>query len=506
MIKITPRFFLLFIFLTGLLAVQPVGPAHAASIIVNTNADNTNTDGLCTLREAITNANTDTSTYPDCNAGSGSDTITFAGDYTITLSSTLPDISQNAQSLTITGNGTSNTIIQAAASVGTATYRIIKLNGSVTLPTATLENMTFRYGGDVSGAAINVQAGTLTLNNMLITENQIPASGGLNGGGISQNGGTVYINNSTISNNSIGSANNSGNGNGGGIFVNTGSLNISNSTISGNTAYNSGGGIYLKSSSTATISNSTISGNTASNTSETTAGGGGIAQTSGTTTLNNVTISGNNAVSNGGGIYLSGTTLNVNYSTIAGNYADTNNDATGDGGGVHQVGGTFNLTSSIVAGNKKTTSTDNDCGGTITSQGYNLTGSSTGCSLAGTGDVTVTASTVFTAVLDSSIADNGGSTYTYALRSGSSAVNAIPNGTNSCGSGSFANDQRGGTRPQNNNCDMGAYELNLIRNVSTTGTDSGDCSITTCLTLTYAYGKTLGGETINVAAGTYTTS
>jgi len=60
--------------------------------MVNSNADNTTTDGLCTLREAITNANNDAATYSDCAAGTATDTITFAGNYTITLSSTLPDI------------------------------------------------------------------------------------------------------------------------------------------------------------------------------------------------------------------------------------------------------------------------------------------------------------------------------------------------------------------------------------------------------------------------------
>src|SRR4029078_3635830 len=83
--------------------------------------------------------------------------------------------------------------------------------------------------------------------------------------------------------------------------------------------------------------------------------------------------------------------------------------------------------------------------------------SSTGCSISGTGDVTVSPSTVFTSVLGS-LANNGGSTYTHFLYSGNSAKDAIPSGTNSCGSGSFATDQPGNTRPFNTNCDMGAFE------------------------------------------------
>jgi len=90
-----------------------VTPARAASIVVNSNADNTTTDGLCTLREAITNANNDAATYPDCTAGSTADTITFAADYTITLTgSQLPTVNST---ITINGNGAARTIIQASS-------------------------------------------------------------------------------------------------------------------------------------------------------------------------------------------------------------------------------------------------------------------------------------------------------------------------------------------------------------------------------------------------------
>jgi CSLREA domain-containing protein len=483
-----------------------VRPAYAAGIIVNTNADNTIADGFCTLREAITNANNDAATYSDCTAGSGNDTITFAANYTITLSSALPDIT-DTDGLTITGNGSANTIVQAAASAGSATYRIIKINGASSSVSATLEAMTFRYGGDTSGAGINNQAGTLTLNNMIVSNNQIPSTSGLNGGAISQNGGTTTINNSIISNNSIGSASATTNGNGGGIFVNTGTLTINNTTISGNSAYNNGGGVYIKASgSSITINNSTISGNTASNTSETTGGGGGIAQTAGTFSLNNVTISGNSAVSNGAGLFMSAGTMNVSYSTIANNNADSNSDATGDGGGAYSSGGTLNLKSSIVAGNKKASSTDNDCSGTITSQGYNMTGSSTGCSLAGTGDVTVTPSTVFTSVLGA-LSDNGGSTYTHFLYGGNAAKDAIPNGTNSCGSGTFATDQIGSTRPYNSNCDIGAYESQDAAPTVSMSSTAGNPTSTSPILVTVTFNESVTGFTAgDITAGNATIS
>src|SRR4029079_12857251 len=71
----------------------------AATITVNSTSDATNaTDGLCTLREAITAANTDTQSGAvagESIAGSGSDTIAFnipgSGVKTITPATVLPD-------------------------------------------------------------------------------------------------------------------------------------------------------------------------------------------------------------------------------------------------------------------------------------------------------------------------------------------------------------------------------------------------------------------------------
>jgi len=78
----------------------------AASLPVTTTADNTISDGLCSLREAITNANADAATFADCPAGTGNDTITFTagGLGTISLLSALPNIT-DADGLTIDGAG-----------------------------------------------------------------------------------------------------------------------------------------------------------------------------------------------------------------------------------------------------------------------------------------------------------------------------------------------------------------------------------------------------------------
>src|SRR5689334_6026251 len=72
--------------------------ANAATITVNSTADVAANDGQCTLREAITAANTDTSSGAaagECVAGSGADTIQFnigSGTPSIALTSGLPGI------------------------------------------------------------------------------------------------------------------------------------------------------------------------------------------------------------------------------------------------------------------------------------------------------------------------------------------------------------------------------------------------------------------------------
>src|SRR5258706_10468188 len=211
--------------LTLLVGIQP---AYAASLVVNTSADNTTTDGFCTFREAITNANNDAATYPDCAAGAGADIISFAANYTITLAgSQLPAVTTT---ITINGNGAANTIVQANANPNIATNRVLEVTNT----------------------------GNLTINNLSIRNgrcNSICSTFPVAGGGILNDGGLLAVTNSTLFGNSAFG--------GGGIFtVNGGALTITNSTLSANLAP-TGGGIY-NIGKMLTITNSTLSNNSAS--------------------------------------------------------------------------------------------------------------------------------------------------------------------------------------------------------------------------------------------------
>src|SRR5262245_26695053 len=136
---------------------------------------------------------------------------------------------------------------------------------------------------------------------------------------------------------------------GGGIYTdNDTSLTISGSVISGNHADSYGGGIYFGSSSgSLTLNNTTVSGNNL-NPDDFDAYGGGILSRA-PAVIRNSTISGNSGGSDGPGIYTTNS-LTIENSTIANNIT-TGNGSDVEGGGVWIVGGTLDIKSSTITGN-----------------------------------------------------------------------------------------------------------------------------------------------------------
>jgi len=256
-------------------------------------------------------------------------------------------------------------------------------------------------------------------------------------------GGDLSLNSLTVQN---GRCNGSPCVDGGGIY-NAAALTVNNSMITGNTATGRGAGIY--NSGSLVITNSTFSGNTLG-----TAGdGGGIYNSAGTASVTNSTFS-NNTANNGGGIYNNtGATLNATNNTLSANTGNLN------GGGIYNSGG-LNLKNSILANNTG----GKDCYTTITvNYGINnlLTGASTNaCNLSGAGNLI--------SVVDAKIGmltDNGGSTQTITLLSGSPAIDA---GDSSVCAVSPVNslDQRGQSRAKGISCDIGSYESDFVSPVN----------------------------------------
>jgi hypothetical protein len=123
------------------------------------------------------------------------------------------------------------------------------------------------------------------------------------------------------------------------------------------------------------------------------------------------------------------------------------------GGGIWNEG-TLTLTQSIVASNPR----GRDChhaSGTVTSTGYNLD-SDGSCRLTDSTDLPDTNPQL------GPLRDNGGPTLTHALLPGSPAIDAIPWGTNGCGT-TLISDQHGRARPQpaGGACDIGASEVDV---------------------------------------------
>jgi uncharacterized repeat protein (TIGR01451 family)/CSLREA domain-containing protein len=398
-------------------------PASAATVItVNTTSDEAVTDGQCSLREAVSNADANNdATGGDCAAGSpGADTIDLSSlSGTITLTSTLPTISDE---LLISGPGAGVLTIDANG------HEQVFTVGSAL---ATIDGLT------MIGAAINdgnLSSGTAILSN-----------------------GALTVENSTITGNSGRF--------GGGIASYGSSLTVENSAISGNSAGNSGGGI-LNESPTATISNTTISGNQNG-----IDFGGGIVNFGGALTIEKSTISGNSGGigSSGGAIWNGfGTTLTVTNSTISGNSAFV-------GGGIDNYFGTATVISSTITANSsvggsgitggvtiKNTivaaqTAGADCAQPAPDGGYNLDDDGT-CGLSSANH---SLSNTDPLLDPAGLRGNGGPTQTIALQPGSPAINAIPAGINGCGT-TITIDQRGVSRPQGSGCDIGAFEREVV--------------------------------------------
>jgi CSLREA domain-containing protein len=451
-----------------------LAPADAALITVDDTADELNSDGDCSLREAIRAANLD-AVVDGCAAGSGADTITVpAGTYTLMISGADEDAAAAgdldiADDVTINGAGAGSTIIEACDSTMGPCMAIDRVFDAQA-GTVSISGVTIRNGAAVnaspflgSGGGIhNAGGSTLTLADSAVSGNS--ATGG--GGGI-RNLGTMSLTNSVVSGNTAGAGSTAGGirndgtltvtdstvGGGnmastvGGI-LNNGTLMLSNSTVSGNTATNfDGAGIFNNTAGTATITNSTVSGNTAE-------GHGGGVRNDGALTLANSTVSGNTSNINGGGIFNFGTAgTTITNSTISNNTADGDASDVGDGGGIFRFSGTVNLQNTILAGNHdlSAVTVEPDCFGELASQGYNLIQTiSAGCMITGE---TVTNVTGQSANLGPLALNAPGTTETHAILAGSPAIDFA-----SADCPPPATDQRGVARPDGNRCDIGAYE------------------------------------------------
>mgnify|MGYP001258110789 CR=1 FL=1 len=250
---------------------------------------NLNNSGAGSLRQAILDANANSPV---------TDSITFTVSGTITLGSSLPNITDH---LTINGSGQNVTIS------GDDLYRVLYVNSGKTL---TLNSVTIEHGNSAtSGGAIFNYQGTLIVVDSAFSNNNAT----IYGGAIYVTNGSLNVTNTKFNSNSAGTS-------GGGIKTYNSTAAVLGSTFSGNDAGSGGGGIHNDNSSTLTLSNSTFSGNTSS-------WGGGIANTDSTLIVLSSTFSGNSTTTGGGGIRLISGSLILKNSILANTTGGTDCDA-----------------------------------------------------------------------------------------------------------------------------------------------------------------------------------
>ena len=286
--------------LSSLAALALPAAAGAATITPNAFGDDFAANGTCSLREAVSLANADLTSFQGCtvSADEDADTIQLAPGQTYTLA--LPGV-ENANAsgdldilnepLTIESAGPSRATIFANGAV--TGDRAIDVDDQVSPTggvTANLTDVDISGGDDTAGAgggAIRHNFGLLNVTRSRISGNN--STGG--GGAVLRLDGSASLIETVITGNT---------GGGGAIFQEFGNLSLVRSAITGHAAESvfDGGGAILKqslTSGTLTIHNSTISGNSAK------AGGGGLwVLGGGITTILNSTIAGNTADADGG--------------------------------------------------------------------------------------------------------------------------------------------------------------------------------------------------------------
>lgn len=208
-----------------------------------------------------------------------------------------------------------------------------------------------------------------------------------------------------------------------------------------------------------TLTNITFNGNHSSQS------GGAIANLGGTLKVINCTFSGNNANAGGGAIFNQSGNVDIQFSTFSGNTGQTPTESSG---AILNRFGVVTVSNSIFA--------NSTCGTGITDGGNNLDSGST-CGFSNSGIEPMLGS----------LQDNGGSAKTFALMTGSPAINAGLCDAN------ITTDQRGVSRPQGAGCDIGSFEV-----------EDTDPPAPTVTSVNPPTGSTAGGYTVSITGTNFT--
>jgi hypothetical protein len=424
---------LLTIALVAVAALAAAASAQAATIQPNTNSDDLDGGGSCSLREAIASINAGANTG-GCTATIVPNAYGVADEI---------DVPAGLFKLTRAGAG------EDLNSTGDLDLRkAVKIVGAGDSPAGTeidADNIDRVLDLPSVAAAVVVTVQGLTLSN----GNAVAANGG--GIRVSDLDGSIKVQDATIESSDAGTK-------GGAIYFEGATsptpINVVDSELVGNSAGDDGGAIeYGDSSAQAAVERSSLIGNTAE------AEGGGLYLTATdlgpypSVRIINSTFAGNSAGGGGGAVGLGGGRQQVFsfFSTYAGNTTP----AAGQGGAFRtDTGGPTAdevfLQSSILAGNTAA-GVPASCGGPagVYPSAIFDVASDSSCPLAGTGNL------LGTDPLLAPLAANGGPTRTMGLYDTSPAIDHVPP-ANCASAGAL--DQRSQPRPLGAACDAGAFE------------------------------------------------
>jgi CSLREA domain-containing protein len=360
---------------TMLTAVLP-GTALGATVTVTTTVDAVGMDTRCSLREAITAANTDAAPFGgpgECAAGAGADKVVLPpGRFELAMTGP-PEDANVTGDLDVAGGELLLSGAGAAASIVDANQidRVLEVLPAIT---ATIEGVTLTGGRAPDGANGSFQTGSGAAFGS-------PGATGANGGGI-LNAGSLAILDSTISDSRAGNGGNGGGGQGapgdlgptgangfngtggnggvggsGGGIYNTGSLAMTRVAVLGNTAGQGGvGGAGTGGQGGLGTTDSSGGGGAGFGGAQGDGGfGGGVASDSGASlTIDRSRVSGNTAGAAGSGGSGTGGEGGPNSEARNGGYGGPgvggNSGEGGLGGGVGSVNSLV-LTRSLIEGN-----------------------------------------------------------------------------------------------------------------------------------------------------------
>ncbi len=467
----------------ALMTALPATPTQAATITVTTAADDYNVGATCSLREAITAANTDAA-FGGCPAGSGTDTIVLsAGSYELTRSGAGDNTNATGDldihgDLTIQGTDATTTVITAAGISMDQVFHI-----GIEVAVMNFSGLTIRDG--IQGGVVQGGAATINVLDSIVRNN---GSASVAGGAFSLASGVLNVMDSVITDNVAGF--------GGGIWFDaTAQVHLTRVLMSENRADLGGGAIFSEadlSPGELTVTDSTFVDNNSDEDSNGFGDGGAISHSDSPATITGSTFTGNRG-KHGDAIILYSDSMSIVNSTISGNGAITTG---GLGGGLYVAAGATAMLGNVTFRANQASATGGTGGNIYTLAGATTTLKNTliGVAFAGSncgGPGTLTdqggvieetmggaPACIGTVVQDAQmadLADNGGPTETHALQPGSPAIDAA--------SGCEPADQRGVPRTLGGPCDVGAYERALCLGVlvnrvagagAVTGTEQAD--------------------------------